>query len=185
MRTQVNRRGRVYVGCVGLICVCLTGCHHRQVALTPIPSPQPVAVDTTAKADTVALVQPVPIAPVPLTPVNAVKKKVKKQKRVPVIVASAPAPVQVANSPDPNLIGALTAGGSDVSQSKREAQELIGALDRRVNALPQAVKESQKVQLVQVRNFQKDAQTSLRAGDAEGALTLATKAKLLLDDLEK
>jgi len=36
-----------------------------------------------------------------------------------------------------------------------------------------------------VRNFRKDAQEALKSGDAEGAKTLATKAKLLLDDLEK
>jgi ribosomal protein S20 len=36
-----------------------------------------------------------------------------------------------------------------------------------------------------VRNFWKDAQDALKSGDAEGAKTLATKAKLLLDDLEK
>ncbi len=35
-----------------------------------------------------------------------------------------------------------------------------------------------------VRNFQKQAQQALKTGDAEGAKTLATKGKLLLDDLE-
>jgi phage shock protein A len=34
-----------------------------------------------------------------------------------------------------------------------------------------------------VRNFQKQAQQALKAGDPEGAKMLATKGKLLLDDL--
>ena len=179
-------RGGMYAGCAALLCLTATGCRHRQTAVLPIPPPQIVPVETTAKTDSQALVQPVPMTPVPLTSVIAVKKKVKKPKRIPVVIAPAvPVPVQVASSPEPNLIGALTAGGTDAPQNKREAQDLIGALERRVNALPQAIKDSLRLQLLQVRNFQKAAETSLNAGDAEGALTLATKAKLLLDDLVK
>ena len=45
--------------------------------------------------------------------------------------------------------------------------------------------DEQKAQVSKVKNFLKDAQDALKSGDAEGAKTLATKAKLLLDDLEK
>ena len=183
-------RRQVVAGMLALMCLGAAGCRHKQTAMVlPIPPPQPLPVDTTAKADTQPLVQPVPIKTVPLTPVIVATKKVKKPKRsAPVMVAPPPpsaAPVQVASLPEPNLIGALTPGGSDAPQRQREAQDLISVLERRVTALPQKIKDDLKVQLMQVRNFQKDAQSSLNAGDAEGALTLATKAKLLLDDLVK
>ncbi len=54
-----------------------------------------------------------------------------------------------------------------------------------MNALPAQKAEEQKAQVSKVKNFLKDAQEALNTGDAEGAKTLATKAKLLLDDLEK
>ncbi len=48
-----------------------------------------------------------------------------------------------------------------------------------------AIVAGEKAQVSKVKNFLKDAQEALKTGDAEGAKTLATKAKLLLDDLEK
>jgi hypothetical protein len=36
-----------------------------------------------------------------------------------------------------------------------------------------------------VRHFLDQAQQALNSGDADGAMNLATKAKLLMDDLEK
>jgi ribosomal protein S20 len=54
-----------------------------------------------------------------------------------------------------------------------------------VNALPAQKSEEEKSQVSKVKNFLKDAEDALKSGDAEGAKTLATKAKLLLDDLEK
>jgi len=43
----------------------------------------------------------------------------------------------------------------------------------------------QRAQVRQVQQFVKQAQQALESGDAQGASTLATKAKLLMDDLEK
>ena len=51
--------------------------------------------------------------------------------------------------------------------------------------LPVKKAEEEKAQVSKVKNFLKDAQEALKTGDAEGAKTLATKAKLLMDDLEK
>ena len=79
----------------------------------------------------------------------------------------------------------MTAGGETNPQTKQEAEDLIASIDKRLNALPAQKVEEQKAQVSKVRNFRKDAQEALKSGDAEGAKTLATKAKLLLDDLEK
>jgi ribosomal protein S20 len=54
-----------------------------------------------------------------------------------------------------------------------------------LNALPPQMDEAQKEQISKVRNFWRDAQEALKSGDVEGAMTLATKAKLLLDDQQQ
>ena len=79
----------------------------------------------------------------------------------------------------------MTAGGETNPQTRQEAEDLIASVEKRLNALPAQKVEEQKAQVSKVRNFWKDAQEALKSGDAEGAKTLATKAKLLLDDLEK
>jgi ribosomal protein S20 len=88
-------------------------------------------------------------------------------------------------SPEVTAIGALTAGGQASPQTKQEAADLIASIEKRLNAWPAQTTDDQKAQISKVRNFLRDAQAALKSGDAEGAKTLATKAKLLLDDLEK
>jgi ribosomal protein S20 len=88
-------------------------------------------------------------------------------------------------TPEDTAIGALTAGGEANPQTKQEAADLITWSEKRLNALPAQKAEDERAQVSKVRNFLKDAQEALKTGDAEGAKMLATKAKLLLDDLEK
>lgn len=84
------------------------------------------------------------------------------------------------------VIGALTPGGADQTpQARQDAQALLASTDRRLNALPPQAQQTQKAQISQIRNFWRQGVDAYKAGDAEGARTLALKAKLLLDDLEK
>lgn len=84
------------------------------------------------------------------------------------------------------VIGALTPGGADQTpQARQDARELLTSTDRRLNALPAQTQQTQKAQISQIRNFWRQGVDAFKAGDAEGARTLALKAKLLLDDLEK
>ena len=62
---------------------------------------------------------------------------------------------------------------------------MITANERRLESLPTDTVRSQAALVSKVRTFQRDAQQALDSGDAEGARTLATKGKLLLDDLVK
>ena len=63
-------------------------------------------------------------------------------------------------------------------------RDLIASILKRIAALP-AKTDAQKKQIRQIRNFIDQAQKALNSGDAEGARNLATKAGLLMDDLEK
>jgi hypothetical protein len=98
-----------------------------------------------------------------------------------------PAAVDTPQAPpvEGNAIGALSLGGEANPRAQQQTNELLASIDRRLNALPPQTANAEKSQVSQVRNFQRQAQDALNSGDIEGATTLATKAKLILDDLLK
>jgi len=164
----------------------MAGCRHKP-QLAPLPPVMaPVALEDIPEPDNLPMVEVSP-EKLPTVPVSTEAGKPKKRRKAPKVVAPPePAETQAAAAPSPDAaVGALTAGGETNPQTKQEAEELIASIDKRLNALPAQKVEEQKAQVSQVRNFWKDAQDALKSGDAEGAKTLATKAKLLLDDLEK
>ena len=100
--------------------------------------------------------------------------------------AATPPPVDGVN-PVPTTessIGALSAGGDATPKTQQDASELIVSCGQRLHDSSQNTKE-QRASLRKVEYFIKQAKQALGTGDAEGAMTLATKAKLLLDDLSK
>ncbi len=174
--------------CFGLT-VGLGGCRHKtQVAILPAVL-TPVALEEIPEPDNLPMVE-VQQTSLPPVPVVASAGKPKRERKKPAPKAPVPEPVQIAAatpppSPEETAIGALTAGGEANPQTKQEAADLITSSEKRLNALPAQKAEDEKAQVSKVKNFLKDAQEALKTGDAEGAKTLATKAKLLLDDLEK
>jgi ribosomal protein S20 len=149
-----------------------------------------VALEDIPEPENLPMVE-APPEKLPPVPVSADAGKPKRRKKQAPKVVAPPEPVpetQVASaapSPEETAIGALTAGGETNPQTKQEAADLIASIEKRLNALPAQKAEEQKAQVSKVKNFWRDAQEALKSGDAEGAKTLATKAKLLLDDLEK
>jgi len=182
---NISRRLTGTMLCVGLT-VGLAGCRHKaQVATLPRVL-APVALADIPESEHLPMVEApqIKLPPVPYA-ANA-KPKRERRKTAPKVVP--PEPVQVAStapSPEETAIGALTAGGEANPQTKQEAADLIASIEKRLNALSPQKADEEKAQVSKVRNFWKDAQEALKSGDAEGAKTLATKAKLLLDDLEK
>ncbi len=67
----------------------------------------------------------------------------------------------------------------------RETADLIGETEQGLNAIKRALSTEEKVTAAQIRTYLKQAQQALGTGDMDGAHTLATKAKLLLDELTK
>ena len=83
----------------------------------------------------------------------------------------------------PTSIGILTAGATpDTSGSRQQAADLIGSTERGVNSLRNLNGDQSKT-VAQIRSFLDQAQRALHNGDVDGAHTLATKAKTLLDEL--
>jgi ribosomal protein S20 len=174
--------------CFGLT-LGLGGCRHK-TQLAPLPPVMsPVALEQIPEPDNLPMVEvpQIKLGPVPVA--SNVKPKRERKKPLPKVMP-APEPAQVASAPplptpEETAIGALTAGGEANPQTKQEAADLIASSEKRVNALPAQKSEEEKSQVSKVKNFLRDAEDALKSGDAEGAKTLATKAKLLLDDLEK
>jgi ribosomal protein S20 len=174
--------------CFGLT-LGLGGCRHK-TQLAPLPPVMsPVALEQIPEPDNLPMVEvpQIKLGPVPVA--SNAKPKRERKKPLPKVMP-APEPAQVASAPPPptpeeTAIGALTAGGEANPQTKQEAADLIASSEKRVNALPAQKSEEEKSQVSKVKNFLKDAEDALKSGDAEGAKTPATKAKLLLDDLEK
>ena len=167
--------------------VGLSGCRHKpQVAPLP-PVMSPVALEDIPEPENLPMVE-APQIKLPPVPV-ATNAKPKRERKKPAPKPVTPEPVQIASAapppPEETAIGALTAGGEASPQTKQEAADLITSSEKRLNALSAQKAEEEKAQVSKVKNFLKDAQEALKSGDAEGAKTLATKAKLLLDDLEK
>jgi hypothetical protein len=164
----------------------LAGCRHKTIRyVLPLGVLAPVDLEP-APAPTVeiASVPPPKLEPLPPPPPPA-KPPRKRRQAVPKEEAPAP-PTQVASVQEPATlaIGALSNGDAP-PQDIQQARDLIASILKRIAALPAQTVNGQKKQLVQVRRFLDQAQKALDSSDAEGAINLATKAKLLMDDLDK
>jgi hypothetical protein len=95
-------------------------------------------------------------------------------------------PTQVAEAaPAALAIGILSTGDDQTPQSQQQAKDIIASIFKRIAGLPQKTAAAKRKQVNQVRHFLDQAQQALNSGDAKGANNLATKAWLLMDDLEK
>ena len=91
-------------------------------------------------------------------------------------------PAAVSNS----AIGQLTIGDSASGErTKHETADLIGATQQGLSSIKRSLSNEEKATAGQIHNYLKQAQQALENGDADGAHLLATKAKVLLDELTK
>ena len=98
------------------------------------------------------------------------------------------APPRTASAPglSGSPIGQLTTGDSALGErTKHETADLIGGTQQGLNGIKRSLSTDEQVTASQIRTFLKQAQQALDSGDTDGAHTLATKAKLLLDELTK
>jgi len=168
-----------------LLSAGLAGCHHKTAAASfPQTAHAPVQLETPPPPGSPPQVATVPLPELAPLPPPPPAKPVAKKKPSP--REDTPPTAQVANdAAAPVSIGTLSAGGDSTPQSQQQAQDLIAAILKRIAALPAKTADAKKTQIKQIRNFVDQAQQALSSGDPDGARNLATKAKLLLDELEK
>ena len=193
-RFQIVERlgtGLLRAGLAPALCLVLagglSGCHHKnlrsalpQGVLAPVDLEEPEASATPPMiAEVPAPEAPLPTAPPPRpTPSRRPTAPKEEPTQPPTQVASAAAPAELA-------IGDLSTGGDTAPQSQQQARDLIASIVKRIAALPKKTLDGQKKPVSEVRHFLDQAEKALNTGDADGAMNLATKAKLLMDDLEK
>jgi hypothetical protein len=98
-------------------------------------------------------------------------------------IAKVTAPTPKGDTAAPTSIGQLTAAPSPESGgSRQQATDLIDATQRGVNSLHNLNGDQTKT-VAQIRSFLDQAERALHNGDLDGAQTLATKAKTLLNEL--
>jgi hypothetical protein len=99
--------------------------------------------------------------------------------------ATSPPQLQTAAASN-SAIGQLTTGDSASGErTKHETADLIGATEQGLSTIKRPLSNEEKATAGQIHNYLKQAQQALENGDADGAHLLATKAKVLLDELMK
>ncbi|MCL2659306.1 MAG: hypothetical protein FWD64_02130 [Acidobacteriaceae bacterium] len=173
-----------------LVCLLLGGCRHKVVTHLQPRILTPVALEDIPEQE-LPLIAPEDMGKARFPVASAIVHP-RHERRRPAVKATVTPPAVTSETADPraessgaSLIGALSTASSTDPRAQQEATQLIASIDRRIGALPSRKLDEQKAQISKVRNFQKQAQQALNSGDMDGARTLATKAKLLLDDIEK
>ena len=183
---------KILPGFALLLSLGLGGCLHKNPQMVSLPlNTAPVELASVAEPESPPMIEEPPAEemPIPIAEAAATPRPRRRQTPRPTTPAvAAPVPAQVASVEgvdEESAIGALTAGGDASPQTRQEATELIASNDKRLKALPASTVKAQRSQINKIVNFQRQAQAALNSGDAEGAKTLATKAKLLLYDLDR
>ncbi|WP_348266751.1 hypothetical protein [Edaphobacter sp. DSM 109919] len=164
--------------------------HLQKRPKAPVLPPvmEPVALATLPPPKNPPLLT-APVIEIPPMPISAAAATPRRERKhlAPKTATAAPAEEAAPEPPtdETAAIGDLTAGGAANPQAQEEAASLIRLIEKRVKALPPQTARKQRSQVNRVQNFERQAQDALKSGDVEGATTLATKANLLLDDLDK
>jgi hypothetical protein len=178
------------LGVVLLLPLGLSGCLHKNPLMVTLPiNSAPVELASVPEPDNPPMIEAPPAEELPVPIAEAAANPRPRRRPTPrPATPTAPVPAQVASAEgvdEESAIGALTAGGDATPQTRQEATELIASNDKRLKALPANTVKAQRSQINKIVNFQRQALQALNSGDAEGAKTLATKAKLLLYDLDR
>jgi hypothetical protein len=162
----------------------LAGCHHKakvaqNLPLAPAieePPPQlhlPPPNDLPPPEVTATVQQPTPV----ITPSKEPDKKPVHRKKP----ANANSQQASIASPAVSAIGQLTTG--DPVDVRQQTDASIESTEKSLNSINRSLSDQELKTAAQIREFLKEARTALTAGDIDGAHTLATKAKVLLDEL--
>ena len=181
--------------------VSISGCKHKTVAAPP-PQAQAPASPPSNMAHTPTL----PALPPPSTP-NVVVATTEEPAPEPVhphkvqrhkpAAAKPAAPTDTATTsqagekvasatptPDVSPIGQLSSSGESTgSQGRHDIEQLINNTENGLNGIKRSLSADEQLTSAQIKTFLTKAKQALVDNDLDGAQTLATKAKVLLDEL--
>ena len=181
---------------VGLALVALscTGCSHLPWHKNPPPKAQAPAIQPKPAVPAPApKPAPPPVVPAPAPPPapapapapKPVKKHIYHHKPKPAAKpATAAAPAAPAAPQANSLVGMLSEGDAAGNPAlRKQTTNLIAATQRRLQSVRASRMAARKDTVTQVRLFLSQARQAMAMNDLQGANTLATKAKILVDEL--
>ena len=161
----------------------LTGCAKKVVLAAAAPPPPTPTVSVPPPTHPT---EPEPEAPVIASesvpvPVEPVKKPPPLRPRTRTVT---PAQTASVSAPPVTELGELTTGGESNNDAfRRQTDGLLKSQNRRLSGLSPRAVALHTQQVEQARLFLKQAGEAWNKQDIEGARTLATKAKVLLDEI--
>lgn len=194
-----------------LLAVLVSGCKHKTPVVIPVaaqappppekpiaqtaslpPVPQPEIPKVGPPGSDEPPPQPKPHRtthhkPKPATPATGDQNtKDTKEPAKDTPPATAIQQASAGEAPAASPIGQLTtAGDSTGTPSHHDIQETIDSTEKRLSEIKRALTPAEQETTVQIRTFLTKAKQALNQDDLDGAHTLATKAKVLLDELAK
>jgi len=187
-----------------LLPALLVGCRHRTQVRPPAAAQAP-ALPLSTVADNVPLY--LPLAPLPdislaEPPPPEVKPKPHKESyhrkmrhvTIPATPEEQPAkppqptPEQLANGvpTDISPIGQLSAAGESTNiERRRQIVDEINATEKSLNDIKRPLNKEEQTTATQIRTFLTKAKDALTRADLDGAHTLVTKARVLLNEIAR
>jgi hypothetical protein len=95
---------------------------------------------------------------------------------------------QAASNPAPegSPIGQISSTGESVStQGRHEIERVLASTESELNNIKHSLNAEEQLTATQIKTFVAKAKQALADNDLDGAQTLATKAKVLLEELTK
>jgi ribosomal protein S20 len=188
-----------------LLTALMAGCSHKAPATPPPAAQAPVVPVSTMAKDAPPPQLPPPQTPKvsppgatnvaatpPAKPHKIIHHKPKPTEQTPAASqppAQTPAPTeQAANGApaDVSPIGQLSEeGGSVNAPRRRQILDDINSTQKGLNDIKRQLSQDEQTTATQIRTFLTKAKDALNQEDLDGASTLVTKAKVLLDELSK
>jgi hypothetical protein len=151
-------------------------------AASNIPKPEPEHPELPASATTIPQ-QPIKSASDSTLTAKPVSRRHRQpSKSTQQAVAAAP-PAPVPETPAVNAIGQLSTGGP--SDLLHQVQDSIASTEHALDNIGRPLNDQEQQTAAQIHGFLKQAREAISNNDLDGAKTLASKAKVLLSELNQ
>lgn len=198
----MNTAFRIAVIVAACFLLPVTGCRHKskplppQQAQAPVPPPAMMVHYPALPSIPPPVLRRVELASAPEAPPPSRPHRSSHRKPSPAKAGTSTetasaqekpqTEIAAAGTPDASPIGQLTAGGDATNiQQRHNIERLINNTENGLDKIGRSLNADEQKTAVQIRTFLTKAKQALTDNDLDGANTLATKAKVLLDELRK
>ena len=171
-----------------LLPLFLTGCFHKTQEARVVPLAPPVVEPLSSPPPPSPTDLPPPVVTPPNQPTEATantQPQPQPPKPSPAHKKPAAKNTQLAlnGSVGVSAIGQLSSG--DPADLRQQTENSLAATEHGLNSITRQLSGQEKKTAEQIREFLKQARAALASGDADGASTLAAKAKVLLGEISQ